>query len=86
VAMQATFEVLTESRLDVAWNVGDEVTILPAGGQVGLQVLANSLVQQGCGRPARAVDSWAGVLRMGLRMGWCVSGWELVRSSVSTKT
>ena len=64
VAEQATFEVLTKSGLDVKWSVAGGFTILPAGGQVGLQILANSLVQEGCGRPARAVDSWAGGLRM----------------------
>ena len=69
VAKQPTFEVLTEGRLDVAGNVAGEITILPVGGQVGLQVFANGLVQEGCGRPAGAVDSWAGSLRMSWWLG-----------------
>ncbi len=50
VAKEAAFEVLTESGLDVKWDVAGEFTILPTGSQIGLQVLADSLVQVGSGR------------------------------------
>ena len=37
MAKQTTFEVLTESGLDVTWDVAGECAVLPAGGQVGLE-------------------------------------------------
>ena len=59
MGQDAALHILTEGRLDMERDAVREASVLPAGSQVRLQVLANGFVQDGPCRAARAVDRCA---------------------------